>query len=62
MKYITTFFWSLIFGQVIGYIASALSSSKDNYSLMFFISIFFAFAAIIFTKLATPKQVNKTAK
>jgi hypothetical protein len=49
-------FWSLIFGQVIGYIASSLSGGENNIQLMFFLSIIFAVLVIIFTEVAVPKK------
>ncbi|MCH4167815.1 MAG: YjzD family protein [Streptococcaceae bacterium] len=56
MKYFTVLFWSLIFGQVIGYIASSLSGGENNIQLMFFLSIIFAVLVIIFTEVAVPKK------
>ncbi|MBS7575944.1 MULTISPECIES: YjzD family protein [unclassified Enterococcus] len=56
MKYFTVLFWSLIFGQVIGYIASSLSGGENNMQLMFFLSIVFAILVIIFTEIAVPNK------
>lgn len=59
MKYFVTMFWALIFGQVIGYISSALSGGTTDFKLMFFLSIFFGIIAIIFTKIAIPEKNTK---
>ena len=59
MKYLTVLFWSLVLGQVLGYILSALQGTPDNIQLVAIGSVFFAGFVILLAHVMKPKTVKK---
>ena len=58
MKFIVTLFWSLVIGQVVGYIMTALAGVSDNVITTAIVSVFFAIFILVFDAIAIPKRKN----
>jgi len=56
MKYVVTFFWTIIFGQIVGYLGASLMGNAPDVNLSFFLSLLIALIVIITAKVALPKD------
>ncbi|GBG96075.1 DUF2929 family protein [Lactococcus termiticola] len=56
MKVIVTLFWTLVIGQVVGYIMTALAGVPDNPLYVLYASIGFAIFILIFQAIAVTPQ------
>ncbi|MDR0690514.1 MAG: YjzD family protein [Streptococcaceae bacterium] len=60
MKYIVLLFWTLILGQVLGYIAESLAEVEpgQHVALLSFISLVMALAVILIDKIGLTENKN----
>ncbi|OFI46825.1 YjzD family protein [Floricoccus penangensis] len=59
MKFFTVLFWSMILGQILGYILSALQGTPDNYFIAAGISIYMAVFVYFLGNVIKPKAEAK---
>ena len=55
MKYLVTLFWTIIYGQVIGYMGAALTSTQDNPVNALVISIIFGLILCVLPQILKPE-------
>ncbi|EOT51299.1 MULTISPECIES: YjzD family protein [Enterococcus] len=58
MRYIVTLFWTLILGQVVGYLGSSLMTQPYDFKSSLFVSLFVAVVIILFGTLGTDKKAT----
>lgn len=61
MKYLVTFFWTFVLGQVVGYLGSSLTSGTYDFTLTTIISLVAAVIFLIIAQVAQPKKTNAKA-
>ncbi|OFI50427.1 hypothetical protein BG261_00655 [Floricoccus tropicus] len=59
MKFLTVLFWSMILGQILGYILSALQGTPDNYLIAAGMSIYMAVFVYFIGNVIKPKVEAK---
>lgn len=58
MRYIITLFWTLILGQVVGYLGSSLMTQPYDFMSCLYVSLFVAVVVILFGTLGTDKKAT----
>ncbi|HCO72723.1 YjzD family protein [Enterococcus bulliens] len=58
MRYIVTLFWTLVLGQVVGYLGSSLMTQPYDFTSSLFVSLFVAVVIILFGILGTDKKAT----
>jgi hypothetical protein len=61
MKYLVVLFWTLILGQVVGYIACSLSGGPMQIPLTAGLSLIVGLAVIVIAEIAIPKDEKRPA-
>ena len=56
MRYIVTLFWSLVLGQVVGYIGSALTKGTYDFALTAIMSLIAGIIIILISAVAPTKK------
>ena len=56
MRYIVTLFWSIILGQIVGFIGSNLTGNTYSFAATSIASILVAFVVIILDQIVEPKK------
>lgn len=57
MRYLVTFFWTIILGQIVGYLGSSLMNATYDFHTSLLISIVVALAIIVFGSIGTSESV-----
>ena len=59
MKYIVTMFWAMILGQVVGYLGSALTGGKYDFTVTAQLSFLVGIIVIIVANVCVPKKAKQ---
>ncbi|NVY95744.1 YjzD family protein [Lactobacillus sp. DCY120] len=59
MKYLVTLFWTIVYGQILGYIGAALTSRSDQPGLALGVSVVVGLIICILPKLLQPQTSKK---
>lgn len=62
VRYFVTFFWTIILGQVVGYLGSSLMSATFHFQTSFVLSIIVAIVIVVFSEVGTAGQTDTQAK
>jgi uncharacterized membrane protein YeaQ/YmgE (transglycosylase-associated protein family) len=62
VRYFVTFFWTIILGQVVGYLGSSLMSATYHFQTCLILSIIVAIVIILFSEVGTAGQTDSQAK
>lgn len=61
MRYLVTFFWCIVLGQVVGYIGSSLSHGTYNFTLTTILSLIVGVCILLISAVAAPPK-SQTSK